>query len=143
MATILDYLRTSPAPQPNPRRRLIGGPPAPQLPLDPVLYLNVAIDSVAPLVKLVNYKGIAGGGKALPVPAPLSQKHRRRLAMRWIIDASDKRRDSKFANRVAQEIVAVAEGRSGAWDRRDLLHKSGTAARANSATLEQKRMFKR
>lgn len=36
-----------------------------------------------------------------------------------------------FAQRVAEELVSVVEGRSGAWDRRQLVHKNGTAARAN------------
>lgn len=64
------------------------------------------------------------------------------MAIRWIIDASDKRRDSRFAYRVAQEIVAVAEGRSTVWDRREATHKNGTAARANPAIVEMKAKFK-
>ncbi|KAF7174274.1 hypothetical protein CNMCM5623_006843 [Aspergillus felis] len=59
------------------------------------------------------------------------QRQRRRTAIRWIIDASDKRRDSSFAQRVANELVAVAEGRSGVWDRREAVHKLGIAGRSN------------
>ncbi|KAJ5219231.1 uncharacterized protein N7498_001330 [Penicillium cinerascens] len=123
MSIILDHLRTSSAPNPNPRRPLIGGPPAPQLPLDPVLYLTLIVDSVAPLFRIRQQKGIAGGGTAVQVPHPLNLRQRRRAAIKWIIDASEKRRDAQLAHRVANELVAVAEGRSGVWDRRDGQHK--------------------
>ncbi|KAL4891652.1 SPX domain-containing protein [Aspergillus ambiguus] len=131
MAFILDHLRTASPPQPNPKRRLLPGPPGPQLPLNPVLYLTLIVDSVAPLVKIRQQKGIAGGGASVQIPVPLMQRQRRRTAIRWIIDASDKRRDSHFAQRVANELVAVAEGRSGVWDRREQVHKLAVAGRSN------------
>ncbi|KAJ0422341.1 hypothetical protein BJY00DRAFT_311399 [Aspergillus carlsbadensis] len=68
-------------------------------------------------------KGFSGGGASVPIPIPLAERQRRRAAIKWIIDASDKRRDTKFAQRVANELVSVAEGRSGVWDRRDLVYK--------------------
>jgi small subunit ribosomal protein S7 len=56
--------------------------------------------------------------------------------MEWILAAADKKQsrgsgDGQFAQRVAEELVAVVEGRSGVWDRRAGLHKQGVAARAN------------
>jgi small subunit ribosomal protein S7 len=36
-----------------------------------------------------------------------------------------------FAQKVADEIVSVVEGKSGAWVKRDALHKQAVAARAN------------
>lgn len=36
-----------------------------------------------------------------------------------------------FAQRIAQELISVVEGRSGVWDRRNAVHKLGVAARAN------------
>lgn len=131
MAFILDHLRTASPPQPNPKRPLLPGPPAPQLPLNPVLYLTLIVDSVAPLIKIRQQKGIAGGGASVQIPVPLALRQRRRTAIKWIIDGSDKRRDSKFAQRVANELVAVAEGRSGVWDKREQQHKLGIAGRSN------------
>lgn len=131
MSYILDQLRTSSPPQPSSKRPLLPGPPSPQLPLNPVLYLTLIVDSVAPLIKIRNQKGIAGGGAAVQIPVPLMERQRRRTAIKWIIDASDKRRDSRFAVRVAQELISVAEGKSGVWDRREQVHKLGVAGRAN------------
>ncbi|KAL4928594.1 putative plasma membrane phosphate transporter Pho87 [Aspergillus undulatus] len=123
MSYILDFLRSSPAPNTNPRRPLLPGPPAPQLPLDPVLYLTLIVDSVAPLIKLHSATGIAGGGQSIQIPVALTERQRRRAAIGWIIDSSERRRDSKFAARVANELLAVAEGRSGVWEKRENVHK--------------------
>jgi small subunit ribosomal protein S7 len=134
MGIVLDHLRTASPPQINPKRRLLNAPPASQLPLDPVAYLTVVVDSVAPLFRIRQQKGIAGGGAAVQIPHPLTLRQRRRTAIQWILDASAKRRDVVFAQRVAGEVVAVAEGRSGVWEKRDQLHKIGIAGRANLST---------
>ncbi|KAA8648544.1 putative plasma membrane phosphate transporter Pho87 [Aspergillus tanneri] len=140
MDYILDYLRTAPPPQFNSRRPLLPCPPAPQLPLNPVLYLTLIVDSVAPLVKIRQQKGIAGGGASVQIPVPLGLRQRRRAAMKWIIDASDKRRDTKFWQRVANELVSVAEGRSGVWERREHVHKLGVAGRSNLLVSSNRRL---
>lgn len=134
---VLNYLRTSPAPKTNPERPLLpGSPPAAHLPLNPVLYLTLAIDSVAPLIRMRHFKGLAGGGRSLDVPVPLIARQRRRTAFQWILDAVNKKSPkgsgrAMLPNRIAEEIVAIVEGKSPVWDRRQQLHKLGTAARAN------------
>jgi small subunit ribosomal protein S7 len=137
MAMILNYLRTSPEPKINPTRPLLpGAPSTSELALDPALYVQYAIDSVAPLVRIRGYKGLAGGGKSLEVPFPIPVRQRRTTAFKWILDVVDKKPSrgsgrAMFPNRVAEEIVAVIEGRSSVWDKRALVHKQATAARAN------------
>ncbi|KAH7396818.1 ribosomal protein S7 domain-containing protein [Phaeosphaeria sp. MPI-PUGE-AT-0046c] len=137
MALILQHLRTSPIPTINPAKPLLpGAPPPSHLPLNPILYLTLAIDSVAPLMRIRAQKGAAGGGVALQIPVPLGQRQRRRAAVEWIMSAASKRRNvgsgkGSFAQRIAQELIAVVEGRSGIWDRRNAIHKLGVAARAN------------
>ncbi|OJD17155.1 hypothetical protein AJ78_02749 [Emergomyces pasteurianus Ep9510] len=138
MDAILHNLRSAPAPNPDPSRPLLPGPPAPQLPLNPILYLTQVVDSVAPLLRIKQQPGAAGGGRSLPIPLPLALRQRRRTAIKWIIDASEKRKDAALANRVAQEIIAVAEGKSSAWEKRAMVHKQGTAARANIKSLSMK-----
>jgi small subunit ribosomal protein S7 len=137
MAMILNYLRTSPPPKLDPSKPLLPEtPPASHLPLDPVLYLSLAIDSVAPLIKMRGFRGLAGSGKSLDVPTPLRKRQRRRIAFKWILDVVEKKKSkgsgrAMFPHRVAEEIVAVMEGRSPVWDKRSLIHKLGTANRAN------------
>ena len=137
MSLILTHIRTSPPPTINPARPLIpGAPPPSHLPLNPILYLTLAIDSVAPLLRIRSQKGAAGGGVALQIPVPLGLRQRRRTAVQWILTAATKRKNrgsgkGGFAQRVAEEMVAVVEGKSSVWERRNAIHKLGVAARAN------------
>jgi small subunit ribosomal protein S7 len=133
MAHILNALRTAPSPTYNPNRPLLpGAPPASHLPLNPVLYLTLAVDSVAPLLRIRSQRGAAGGGVALQIPIPLGLRQRRRQAFTWIMDAAGKRGNREpFAQRVANEIISVVEGKSGVWEKRQAVHRLGTTARSN------------
>ncbi|KAL7924698.1 ribosomal protein S7 [Trichoderma austrokoningii] len=137
MAMVMNFLRTAPAPIYSPKFPLLPGtPPASHLPLNPVLYITIAIDSVAPLLKVRNIAGAGGGGRALELPVPLAVRQRRRMAFQWILDVINKKPSkgsgrNQFAHRIAEEIIAVVEGRSSVWEKRKLVHKLGTAARAN------------
>ncbi len=62
----------------------------------------------------------------------------------WILDAASKKRSrgsgkGQFAQRVAEEVISVVEGRSGVWEKRQLVHKTGTSARANLNYGQMKR----
>ncbi|EWG39092.1 hypothetical protein FVEG_02085 [Fusarium verticillioides 7600] len=137
MAIVMNYLRTAPPPIYSPKYPLLPGtPPASHLPLNPILYITVAVDSVAPLLKIRNVAGAGGGGRALELPVPLGLRQRRRVAFKWILDVINKKPSKgsgrkQFPYRIAEEIVAVVEGRSGVWEKRKVVHKLGTAARAN------------
>ncbi|KIV98059.1 hypothetical protein PV10_01750 [Exophiala mesophila] len=128
MADMLDILRTSPSPQAS---KLVSPIPQETLSLSPLQYLTSTIDSVAPLVKVKQIKGQLGGGRSMPVPQPLHIKQRRRAAIKWILDAAERRRDVTLAERIAKEVINIAEGKSGAWDRRTLLHKMAIVNRMN------------
>jgi len=103
------------------------------------MYLTLAIDSLAPIIRLRAQKGAAGGGASLMIPVPLAVRQRRRTAIMWLIDAASKRRDKTFPHRVADQIVAVVEGRSSLWDKRINLHKLGVASRSNVGFSRSKR----
>ncbi|KAI9900609.1 hypothetical protein N3K66_004871 [Trichothecium roseum] len=137
MMHVMNFLRISPAPIYSPKFPLLPGtPPGSHLPLNPILYITIAIDSVAPIIRIHRIAGGAGGGRALEVPTPLGVRQRRRTAFTWILDAV-KNRPSKgsgktqFPQRLAEEIIAVVEGRSTVWDKRKTIHKLGTATRSN------------
>ena len=147
MATILERLQTAPPPKPNAKRTLLpDAPPLQQLNLHPVQYLTLAIDSVAPLLRIRSQKGAAGGGAALQLPVPLVERQRRSRAMMWILDAVEKKPNkgsgkSTFALRVAEEIIAIVEGRSSVWEKRVAVHKSGMAARSNLMKMQTRARY--
>jgi small subunit ribosomal protein S7 len=147
LAVILNRLRTAPAPKinsgPQPRPLIPNHPPGDQLPYDPVGYLTFAVDSIAPIIRIRNQRGIRGGGAGLLIPVPLNVRQRRRRAINWIIDAASKRKNNgsgrnTFPLRVAEEIIAVVEGRSSIWDKRMQLHKEGVVGRVNVTKSKQK-----
>ena len=137
VGAVLNYLRTAPAPIYSPKFPLLpGSPPASHLPLNPVLYMALAIDSVAPLLKVKSISGAGGGGRALEMPEPLPLRARRRIAFQWILDIINKKRSKgsgrkQLSNKIAEEIIAVVEGRSSVWEKRRLVHRLATSARAN------------
>lgn len=81
---------------------------------------------------------------ALALPVPLTLRRRRWTAINWILEAASKRKSrgsgkTMFAQRVAEEIVAIVEGKSGIWVKREGLHKLGVAARANMLIMKRRR----
>ncbi|EEQ29389.1 conserved hypothetical protein [Microsporum canis CBS 113480] len=139
MAKILEHLRTAPPPLIDSSKPFLPGPPSQQLPLNPILYLTLAVDSVAPLFRIRQIRGIAGGGAALPIPSPLASRQRRREAISWILDAANKRRDNQLSQRIANEIIAIAEGKSSTWLKRAAIHKQAAVSRANIRRASQQR----
>ncbi|ATY66784.1 Ribosomal S7 [Cordyceps militaris] len=146
LAMTMNFLRMAPEPTFSPKFPLLPGtPPASHLSLNPILYLTVAIDSVAPLIRVKAIPGAGGGGRALDMPQPLTVRQRRRRAFTWMLEAVEKRPSkgsgrTQFAHRLADEVIAVVEGRSSVWEKRKLVHKQGTTARAN---VEKRVMIKK
>lgn len=73
---------------------------------------------------------------SLPIPVPLSLRQRRRTAIMWVLDSALKKKSrgsgpTMFAQRFADEIISVVEGKSSVWDKRAMVHKSATSARVN------------
>jgi small subunit ribosomal protein S7 len=154
MSIILDVLRTAPTPssQSNVAGRALLSDhqidtekskapwiPRSNLPLSPIQYLTSAIDSVAPLVKIRQQKGLAGGGASTPIPIPLKVKQRRRTAIKWILASAEGRKETSLAERLAKEIIKVADGSSSAWDKRQLVHRMAVSARSNVRSSLQRR----
>lgn len=88
------------------------------------------------MLKVKHIAGAAGGGRALDMPVPLPLRTRRRHAFKWVLEAVEKKPSKgsgrkQFGHRLAEEIIAVVEGRSGVWDKRKTVHKMGTTARVN------------
>ena len=82
------------------------------------------------MMRIRSVKG--SGGFRESVPSPLALRQRRRRAVMWIIEAADKKKARMgLAERLAEEIVAVVEGRSAAWEKRQQVHRTAVASRAN------------
>ena len=151
MELILNTLRTAPPPSHTAARPLLTDnsinttrTTAPSverssLSMSPIQYLTAVVDSVAPLVKIRQQKGVLGGGQSMPIPVPLRIKQRRRSAIKWILESSEKRSDLQLAQRIAKEVMAVAAGQGGVWEKRAQTHRMAITARSNVRTGMQGR----
>ena len=80
---------------------------------------------------------------SLLIPIPIHRRRRRRTAINWVIDATNKKREMGvghapgFARRLAEEIVAIVEGRSAVWEKRNQVHRMGVQARINVGTKKK------
>ena len=144
MSLVQTHLRTLPPPRINPNRPLLpGSPPPSHLPLNPALYIELAIDSVAPLMRIRSQKGAAGGGRSLLIPMPIHRRRRRRTAIHWVLEATNKRPEMGvghvpgFARRLADEIVAIVEGKSSVWEKRNMVHRMSVQMRINVGTKKK------
>jgi len=75
---------------------------------DPCQILSQSVAIAAPLLKVMSTKR---GSKTIHTPYPVSEQKRNRVAIRWIINAADKRKGS-LETRLADEINAVIDGTS-------------------------------
>lgn len=97
---------------------------------DPHQLFKIAIDLASPLVRIMTIKK---SGKNEQAPIPLNERQRRRRAIVWILDASDKRSDRDFSKRLAMEVIAVCNGTSNVYQQKTALHKLAVAQRANAS----------
>ncbi|KAI1296943.1 hypothetical protein EDD11_007323 [Mortierella claussenii] len=99
---------------------------------DPYQVVLDAMEQASPILKLTAVKK---GSKVLQVPSPMTERQRRRKAIVWILEASDKRKggEKQFKDRLASEFLAVVNGNSGALVKKNQLHKMALANRANAA----------
>ena len=86
-----------------------------------------ALEVVAPMVEV---KSRRVGGSTYQVPVEVRPERQLTMAMRWIIDASRKRKEKSMAFRVAAELVEAVEGRGAAVKKREDIHKTAEANKA-------------
>ena len=88
-----------------------------------------ALENVSPMVEV---KSRRVGGATYQIPVEVRPKRQMTLAMRWVIDASRKRKEKDMKNRVAAELIEAFNGRGGAIKKREDTHKIAEANKAFS-----------
>ena len=76
---------------------------------DPHHASKKVIESACPVVGVTN---LMRGRRKLPVPKALTDRQSKRLGFTWIIEASKKRSERSFGERIAGEILAISQGSS-------------------------------
>ena len=86
-----------------------------------------ALDKVTPSIEV---KSRRVGGSTYQVPIEIRSSRRVALAMRWLVEFSNKRGEKTMVLRLANELLDAIEGRGGAVKKREDVHRM---AKANQA----------
>ena len=93
----------------------------------PMNIFNKAIENVRPLVEVRSRRV---GGATYQVPVEVKSKRSQALALRWLIDASRKRKDKKMSDKLFNEIFDAYQNRGSAIKKKEDTHKMAESNKA-------------
>ena len=86
-----------------------------------------AIENVKPLLEVRSRRV---GGATYQVPVEVKAKRSQALAIRWLIDASRKRKDKKMCDKIFNEIFDAYQNRGSAIKKKEDTHKMAESNKA-------------
>ena len=94
---------------------------------EPITVFNDAINNVKPTVEVRSRRV---GGATYQVPVEVKSKRSQALALRWIIDASRKRKDKKMSDKLFNEIYDAYQNKGSAIKKKEDTHKMAESNKA-------------
>ena len=94
---------------------------------EPIKVFNEAINNIKPTVEVRSRRV---GGATYQVPVEVKAKRSQALALRWLIDASRKRKDKKMADKIFNEIIDAHQNRGSAIKKKEDTHKMAESNKA-------------
>ena len=94
---------------------------------DPIKVFNEAIKNVKPNLEV---KSRRVGGATYQVPVEVKAKRSQALALRWLIDASRKRKDKNMSDKIFNEIYDAYQNRGAAIKKKEDTHKMAESNKA-------------
>ena len=94
---------------------------------EPITIFNNAINNIRPTVEVRSRRV---GGATYQVPVEVKAKRSQALALRWLIDASRKRKDKNMSDRIFNEIFDAYQNRGSAIKKKEDTHKMAEANKA-------------
>ena len=94
---------------------------------EPITIFNQAITNIKPTVEVRSRRV---GGATYQVPVEVKSKRSQALAIRWLIDASRKRKDKKMSDKIFNEIYDAYQNRGSAIKKKEETHKMAETYKA-------------
>jgi len=94
---------------------------------EPINIFNDAIKNVRPTVEV---RARRVGGATYQVPVEVRSKRSQALALRWLIDASRKRKDKKMSDKIFNEIYDAYQNKGSAIKKKEDMHKMAESNKA-------------
>ena len=94
---------------------------------EPLNVFNDAINNIRPTVEVRSRRV---GGATYQVPVEVKSKRSQALALRWLVDASRKRKDKKMSDKIFNEIYDAYQNRGLAIKKKEDTHKMAESNKA-------------
>tara|TARA_B100000929_G_scaffold136360_1_gene108020 strand:- start:78 stop:548 length:471 start_codon:yes stop_codon:yes gene_type:complete len=94
---------------------------------EPITVFNDAINNVRPTVEVRSRRV---GGATYQVPVEVKSKRSQALALRWLIDASRKRKDKKMSDKLFNEIYDAYQNKGSAIKKKEDTHRMAESNKA-------------
>ena len=94
---------------------------------EPLNVFNDAINNIRPSVEVRSRRV---GGATYQVPVEVKSKRSQALAIRWLIDASRKRKDKKMSDKIFNEIYDAYQNKGSAIKKKEDTHKMAESNKA-------------
>ena len=94
---------------------------------EPIEVFEKALEEVGPMVEV---KARRVGGATYQVPVEVKAKRSQALALRWLIDASRKRKDKNMSDKIFNEIYDAYQNKGSAIKKKEDTHKMAESNKA-------------
>ena len=94
---------------------------------EPLNVFNDAINNIKPTVEVRSRRV---GGATYQVPVEVKSKRSQALALRWLVDASRKRKDKKMSDKIFNEIYDAYQNKGSAIKKKEDTHKMAESNKA-------------
>ena len=94
---------------------------------EPINVFNEAINNIRPTVEVRSRRV---GGATYQVPVEVKSKRAQALALRWLVDASRKRKDKHMSDKIFNEIFDDYEKKGSAVKKKEDVHKMAESNKA-------------
>ena len=94
---------------------------------EPISVFNEAINNIRPTVEVRSRRV---GGATYQVPVEVKSNRSQALALRWLIDASRKRKDKKMSDKIFNEIFDAYNSKGAAIKKKEDTHKMAESNKA-------------
>ena len=94
---------------------------------EPIKIFDAAINNIKPTIEVRSRRV---GGATYQVPVEVKQKRSKALAIRWLINASKKRKDKNMSDKICYELYDAYHGRGLAIKKKEDMHKMAESNKA-------------
>ena len=96
---------------------------------EPINIFNEAINNIKPTVEVRSRRV---GGATYQVPVEVKTKRSQTLALRWLLDATRKRKNKKMSEKLFNELMDASQKKGSAMKKREEVHRMAEANKAFS-----------